>query len=297
MQYLRTSDDAPSRSIALDLWSIQQVRNPPNTTSVRATDGGQLKHPTVSWVVHDPTNRPAVRPVQAPRLPLNGMQSEQIRLFVIDDDASITAVLERLVDYGFVICGLARPTIDVLGKLRRERPHIVLVEISAESSSDLPLVRSVRGEFPGIAIVAYSRLPEAAHAERALHAGALCYVSKKASFDDLLQALRAAKEGEACFSAGTMRRMMTNMVRNRRVGVLRKLTARETSVFEMLGDGRNLANIANELGLTRKTVGIYRRRIKDKLSIDSASELTEYARNWRRSDPAARSLFASEPGA
>lgn len=216
------------------------------------------------------------------------MQNERTRLFVVDDDASITAVLERLADSGFVMCGFARTPSEAINKLRATCTDLVLVEIALESSSELPLIQTIRNELPDLPVVAFSRLPESVNAERALRAGALGYVSKKASLADLVRVLRSAKKGQACFSSQMTRRLMTDMVRNRQVGALRKLTDREASVFRLLSDGHDLDSMARELGLNRKTVEIYRRRIKEKLEMDSVAQLIDYARNKRRGDHAIR---------
>lgn len=157
--------------------------------------------------------------------------------------------------------------------LRAERPQAALVEIALEQTEDLPLIRSIRSECPDVLAVVFSRLPESAYAERALRAGALGFVSKKAGQGEILRALRAVSSGQAYFSDRTTTSLMTEMVRNRHYRALRELTGREMQVFEMLGAGRSVASIADELGLSHRTVDIYRRRILEKLALNSVDEL------------------------
>jgi DNA-binding CsgD family transcriptional regulator len=58
------------------------------------------------------------------------------------------------------------------------------------------------------------------------------------------------------------------------------LTDREMAVFQMLGEGHSMRDIASELDLSRKTIETYRRRAKEKLGFDTVSELLQYAVQW-----------------
>ena len=59
-----------------------------------------------------------------------------------------------------------------------------------------------------------------------------------------------------------------------------ELTDREMAVFQMLGEGYSMRDIAKELDLSRKTIETYRRRAKEKLRFDTVSELLQYAVQW-----------------
>ncbi len=59
-----------------------------------------------------------------------------------------------------------------------------------------------------------------------------------------------------------------------------KLTDREMTVFQLLGEGNSVRDIAEHLDLSRKTIETYRRRAKEKLGFDSVAELLQYAVQW-----------------
>lgn len=212
------------------------------------------------------------------------MESERTRIIAVDDDPGIVRFFRGLEDFGFTVCGIARTPDEAIELLRSKRPETVLVEIALERSEELPLVRSIRSEFPNVGVVVFSHLPEASHAESVLRAGALGFVSKSAPPGELPRALRAVSTRKAYFSAHTMTRMMTQMAQNPPARAFRNLTGRETQVFEMLCDDRSLDSIARELGLCLKTVEVYRRRIMDKLALSSVSDLDYFVRGWKQRD-------------
>jgi DNA-binding CsgD family transcriptional regulator len=59
-----------------------------------------------------------------------------------------------------------------------------------------------------------------------------------------------------------------------------KLTDREMTVFQLLGEGHSVRDIAEQLDLSRKTIETYRRRAKEKLGFDTVAELLQYAVQW-----------------
>ena len=211
------------------------------------------------------------------------MRSERVRLFGIDSDPATAALLTRLSakTRGIVFCGFAPDLERALQIIRLARANLAVVEIALDATDDLRLIREIRSRHESIAVVVYSRLPESEYAERALRAGAFGYVSKSASEQQLLEAIRAARGSEVYFSQRAMGRMLTRMVVNGKNRALSRLTEREQTVFDLLGAQIAIPKIAEELGLQHKTIEIYRRRIKDKLGFRSVSDLQKYALECR----------------
>ena len=105
---------------------------------------------------------------------------------------------------------------------------------------------------------------EALYAERALRAGALAYVMKKESSDELLLAIRKARRGEFHVSENVGSGIFQKFLQTKRAAEspVSALSDRELEIFELLGRGRGSREIATELRISVKTVDTHRAHIK-----------------------------------
>ena len=212
-----------------------------------------------------------------------GMRSERIRIIVVDDDPAIPACVAGLSAAAphLFFCGFARGLRPGRLLIRVARPDVVLLEAALDRSDDLQSLREMRRQFSRVNILVYSNLPEAAYAERVLKAGAFGFVSKSAPATQLIEAIEAASGNEVYLSQNATRRILTRMVQCRNNRGLARLTQRELTVLELLGEQLGVPMIASALGLRPKTIEIYRRRIKDKLGFGTVSDLQDFARMWK----------------
>jgi len=122
------------------------------------------------------------------------------------------------------------------------------------------------------------------YGERVLRAGASGFISKSASFDELCEAIRAVRSGEVYVSQELANRVLRQSL-HRKEGEtstypLASLSDRELQVFQLIGDGLNTKAIASQLALSPKTVESYREKLKMKLGLRSALDLTRMATIW-----------------
>ena len=117
---------------------------------------------------------------------------------------------------------------------------------------------------------------ESLYAERALHAGATGYITKRESADNVLLAIRRVLAGEVYLSVSLTVRGK-GMPRP-----LDRLTDRELEVLELIGHGHTTRQIAATLKLGVSTVDTHRERIKEKMNFRTATELQHFAIRWVR---------------
>jgi DNA-binding NarL/FixJ family response regulator len=109
-----------------------------------------------------------------------------------------------------------------------------------------------------------------AYASRALRSGAVGFVGKSASADELIEAVKSAAAGQRYID----RRLASEMVLNPVEGdPLSSLTNRETEILRLLGEGKSLNEIANTFGIAYKTVANTCTRLKEKLGVDRTADL------------------------
>jgi len=147
----------------------------------------------------------------------------------------------------------------------------------------LELIKHIKAIRPDIKILVVSRHDESLYAERAIRAGAQGYVMKLEASEVILKAIRTVLNGGIYVSDNINKRLLMRMVsgyKSLSQSPLEVLSDRELEVFELTGNGLNSREIAENLQLSIKTVETYRARIKDKLSLNSATELVLHASRW-----------------
>ena len=179
------------------------------------------------------------------------------------------------------LCGQAGTASEAVSLIEETAPDVAIVDISLKDAHGLDLVQRIRSQYNNVQVLVYSMYDELAYAERAIHVGALGYLSKSEPTRNIVDAIRCVMRGEVYLSRRMTSRILGKVVKEQQKGfIVGKLTDREMAIFEMLGEGHNINEISKELNLSRKTVETYRRRVKEKLGLDSVSALMQYAIQW-----------------
>ncbi len=131
-------------------------------------------------------------------------------------------------------------------------------------------------------ILVMSMHNESTHAEKALRAGAQGYIMKENADELLVEALRTVLRGNLFVSDDVSQKMLHPTLDEEATGV-ESLTAREKEVFESLGKGLTTREMAEQFGLSPRTVEVHRARIKKKLQCETAAQLLRTAVQWTES--------------
>ncbi len=173
---------------------------------------------------------------------------------------------------------------DALEDLDRLDPDLAVIDISLPGMSGMELVKHLQARAPHIRTLVVSRHDEQLYAERAIRAGARGYIMKLEAGDVIVKAVRQVLGGGIYVSDEINERLLMSMAMGGRERIqqspLEILSDRELEVFELTGRGLGTRDIAERLHLSVKTVESYRARIKNKLNLDSATELMQHAVQW-----------------
>jgi DNA-binding NarL/FixJ family response regulator len=215
------------------------------------------------------------------------------RVFLVDDHPLVREWLGHLINRqtDLTLCGEAGDASEAMREIRRRAPDAVVVDISLGGSSGIELVTEIKLAFPKIAVLVLSMHEDSTYVERALRAGALGYVAKRETTAKIVAAIRQVLRGQY-FLSGPLALAITRkyVERPARTGLspAERLSNRELEVFEMLGRGFETRRVAEELHISMKTVQAYCARIKEKLQLNSATELLREAILWDQRDNATR---------
>jgi DNA-binding NarL/FixJ family response regulator len=219
-------------------------------------------------------------------------QGSRKRVFLVDDHPLVREWLGHLINQqiDLRVCGEAASAMEAMREIRQSVPDAVVVDIALGGSSGIELITEIKLAFPKIAVLVLSMHEESTYVERALRSGALGYVAKRETTTKIVSAIRQVLRGEY-FLSGPLALAMTRryVEAPARAGLspAERLSNRELEIFRMLGRGLETRRVAEELHISMKTVQAYCARIKEKLHLNSATELLREAILWDQRDRAA----------
>lgn len=209
------------------------------------------------------------------------------KIYIIEDHQVLRQGLRLFIEQepDMAVCGEAGNAADALAAISQAQPDAVVSDISMPGMNGIEFLKNMKARHPQIAAVILSMHDESIYAERALRAGAFGYVMKKESAGEVITALRKALKGEYHVSKLVVGAVMHKVLRaqepEKSAGEpIELLSDRELEVFERIGQGKSTINIAEALHVSPKTIETHRVHIKEKLQINSISELTQYAALW-----------------
>jgi DNA-binding NarL/FixJ family response regulator len=210
------------------------------------------------------------------------------RVLIVDDHPIVRQGLKGLISQAsdLMVCGEAETIFDALKAVEQLKPDIAVVDISLRGESGVDLIKDMRIRYPDLPVLILSMYDEAIYAERVLHAGARGYVTKEEAAENVLQAIRQVLKGQVFLSERMSAKMLSKLVggRPQTQGLfVDRLSDRELQIFELIGRGMSTRVIAETLHLSIKTVESHRANIKEKLQIESATELLQQAIHWLQS--------------
>ena len=201
------------------------------------------------------------------------------RVLIVDDHPVIRRGLrEILTEHDDTeVCAEAGNAAEALELVRKERPDIVLMDITMPGRSGIEALQDIKREFPALPVLMLSIHPEDQYALRALKAGASGYLTKESAPDELMKAITKAVAGGRYVTETLAERLAMDVGGNAGREPHELLSDREYEVLRHIGRGKPVSLIAEEMSLSVKTVSTYRSRILEKLALEHTADLIRYA--------------------
>ena len=216
----------------------------------------------------------------------DGVTPTQVRrLLLIDDHPIMRYGLAQLVadEETLEVCGQAGTAKEGMAALEVLRPDLAVIDLTLPDKSGLELLKDIQALYPQLHCLVLSMHDEAMYAERALRAGARGYLMKEVAAEQFIHAVQKVLSGGIYVSESMASRMLEQAVmgkgRNLATGV-EQLTDRELEVLGLIGTGKATKIIAEQMGISTRTVEAHRSHIKDKLGLTDGAELVRYAVQW-----------------
>jgi len=202
-----------------------------------------------------------------------------IRVVVADDHAVVRAGVRRIIEDHADLSVVAEATSgdEVLTTLAAVSADVIVLDISMPGPGIFELLRLIGEHHPAVRTVVLTMHPEDQYAVRVLRAGAAAYLSKARSTDFLVEAIHKASRGGVFICPSVGETLAAHVVGRAERPSHQQLSDRELDVLVRIAKGQCVKAIALDLGLSRKTVSTYHRRIRQKLQLPSDADLIRYA--------------------
>ena len=202
-----------------------------------------------------------------------------IKVVLCDDHAvvrrGIRDTLTEALD--IEITGEAASYAELRDVLRTAPCDVLLLDLNLPGRSGLEVLASVRETHADIRVLIVSMYPEEQYAGRCLRAGAQGYANKAADPLELITAVRTLMLGRKYLTAEVAQMLAESVSPHTLEAPHAALSERELQTLPKIATGNRLADIAEELMLSPKTVSVYRSRVLEKLKLTNNAELTVYA--------------------
>lgn len=208
---------------------------------------------------------------------MTGISTQPIRVMLVDDH---TMVRRGLITFLKVfddlqLAGEAENGEEAIQRCAEIRPDVVLMDMVMPDMDGVSATRAIRQQFPRVQVIALTSFKEGELIRRALEAGAIGYLLKDVSADDLARAIRAAHSGRATLSPEAAQALVQNAYQPPTPGA--DLTEREREVLTLMIEGLNNTQIAGRLSVSPSTIKSHVSNILSKLGVASRTEAVTLA--------------------
>ncbi len=206
--------------------------------------------------------------------------SENIRVLIADDHPLIREGLRGLLaaEPDLELVGEAVDGLEAVEKTDQLRPDVILLDLLMPVKSGIEAIMEIKEKDPGARILVLTSFADDEQVFPALRAGALGYLLKDSSPQDLLRAIRSVYRGESSLHPAIARRLVLQFSQPAvDSSPENPLTQREVEVLKLVAEGLSNQNIADELVVSERTVGKHVGNILEKLHLANRTQAALYA--------------------
>jgi NarL family two-component system response regulator LiaR len=205
------------------------------------------------------------------------LSSPPIRVMLVDDHTMVRRGLATFLKVfdDLALAGEAASGEDAIRLCAEVLPDVVLMDMVMPDMDGVTATRAIRQQFPNVQVVALTSFKEEERVQNALQAGAIGYLLKDVSADELAQAIRAAHAGRATLSPEAAQALVQAATQPPTAGY--GLTKRERDVLNLLVEGLNNTQIADRLVVSPSTIKSHVSHILAKLGVASRTEAAAFA--------------------
>jgi len=208
---------------------------------------------------------------------MSSSSSQSIRVMLVDDHTMVRrglATFLKIFD-DLQLVGEAQSGTAAITLCAEVAPDVILMDMVMPDMNGAAATRAIRQQFPHVQVIALTSFKEGDLVKNALEAGAIGYLLKDISADELARAIRAAHAGRATLSTEAAQALVESANQPSTPGL--DLTEREREVLALMIEGLNNTQIAGRLSVSPSTIKSHVSNILSKLGVASRTEAVTLA--------------------
>jgi DNA-binding NarL/FixJ family response regulator len=200
------------------------------------------------------------------------------RILIADDHRLLADACKSLLEPEFQVIGIVTDGRCLVDSAVELKPDIIILDIGMPHLNGLDAGAQVKRRLPGIKLIFLTMNIEAEIAAEAFRRGASAYVLKHSAADELLIAVRKAKQGLSYLSPLIAQETVTYLLRQeKQISKEKRITQRQSEILQLLAEGRSMKEVASIIDVRPGTVAFHKYRMMETLDIKTNAALLEYA--------------------
>lgn len=201
------------------------------------------------------------------------------KCLIVDDHPIIRkGIRDLLVEEGLCHAVVEAASAEAaLTAVRREAWDLLILDVALPDKHGVEVLKEVKLLRPTLPVLVLSLYPEREFALRAIRAGASGYLTKDRAPSELLTAAREVVAGRRYITTSLANQMADLFDLGQPAMLHERLSDREMEVLRLLGQGKTVSAIADDMALSVKTISTYRARLLEKLRLRTTADLVRYA--------------------
>jgi DNA-binding NarL/FixJ family response regulator len=207
------------------------------------------------------------------------MRLIMIEIIIVDDHPVFREGLKQILNDspGMTVKGQAKNARECYELLKKISWNLVILDISLPDESGIEVLKQIKYCYPKASVLILSNYSEEQFAIRAFKSGAKGYMTKESAPREIIKAVNKIVQGKRYITSTFAEKVAEKLESGFKVIEHDKLSDREFQVMWLLGSGKSIKEIAEELVLTIQTISTYRTRILNKMDLNSNADIIRYA--------------------
>ena len=198
---------------------------------------------------------------------------------IADDHPVVRAAVKILLKQeGFKLIYEVSSGNEVLPMIREHKPDLVTLDLVMPCLDGLDVLARIQASEERCRVLVFTSQEPMFYQDRCMRAGAAAYVSKTNDLKQLHAAVQAVKAGYSYFAKLPSSSVSLSTLQRSEKEMIDKLSDRELTIFLYLAQGMSNKGIAEIMNLSHKTVSTYKTRLIEKLNVESAVHLRDFAK-------------------
>ena len=204
---------------------------------------------------------------------------DEIKVLIADDHTVVRKGIRALLETepGITVVGEAADGEDAIHKALALKPDVILMDLVMPKLDGVQAIKELREVLPEAKVLVLTSFAEDRRIVAAIEAGALGYLLKDSSPEDLVRAIREVHRGESSLHPKVAQQLIKKLQRPAEEPEREELTARERKVLALIARGLSNREIARELSISEPTVRTHVSNILRKLGLKSRTQAALYA--------------------